>query len=71
VNDLVQLPRRVGAARTDQRSACIAVSVIWSPLNTYVDADVELAPEVSLLLNTVLKDTASSERGARSGPTRS
>jgi bifunctional UDP-N-acetylglucosamine pyrophosphorylase/glucosamine-1-phosphate N-acetyltransferase len=42
--------------------------IIWSPLNTYVDADVELAPEVSLLPGTVLKGHCVVERGARIGP---
>jgi bifunctional UDP-N-acetylglucosamine pyrophosphorylase/glucosamine-1-phosphate N-acetyltransferase len=37
-------------------------------LNTYVDADVELAPEVSLLPGTVLKGHCVIERGAQIGP---
>jgi bifunctional UDP-N-acetylglucosamine pyrophosphorylase/glucosamine-1-phosphate N-acetyltransferase len=42
--------------------------VIWSPHSTYVDADVELGPEVSLLPGTVLKGRCVIERGARIGP---
>ena len=42
--------------------------IMWSPRNTYIDADVELAPEVSLLPGTVLKGHCVIERGAQIGP---
>ena len=46
--------RRGGAARADQRtSGWRAASPCGIPTSTYVDADVELAPEVSLLPGTV------------------
>jgi bifunctional UDP-N-acetylglucosamine pyrophosphorylase/glucosamine-1-phosphate N-acetyltransferase len=69
VNDLVQLARAesVLRGRINQRWLRRGV-IIWSPLNTYIDADVELAAEVSLLPGTVLKGHCVIERGARIGP---
>lgn len=69
VNDLVQLAgaESVLRGRINEKWLHRGV-VIWSPLNTYVDADVELAPEVSLLPGTVLKGHCVIERGARIGP---
>jgi len=69
VNDLVQLAgaESVLRGRINEKWLHRGV-VIWSPLNTYVDAEVELAPEVSLLPGTVLKGHCVIERGARIGP---
>ncbi len=41
---------------------------MWDPAHTYVDADVVLAIEVSLLPGTVLKGRCVVERGAQVGP---
>ena len=41
---------------------------MWSPQNTYVDADVDLSPEVSLLPGTILKGRCIIARGAQIGP---
>ena len=41
---------------------------MWDPARTYVDADVVLAAEVSLLPGTVLKGRCVVERGAQIGP---
>jgi bifunctional UDP-N-acetylglucosamine pyrophosphorylase/glucosamine-1-phosphate N-acetyltransferase len=41
---------------------------MWSPANTYVDADVELAAEVSLLPGTVLRGRCVVASGAEIGP---
>lgn len=69
VNDLVQLAgaEAVMRGRINEKWLHRGV-VIWSPLNTYIDADVELAPEVSLLPGTVLKGHCVVERGAHLGP---
>src|SRR5487761_1255789 len=69
VNDLVQLAgaEAVLRGRINEKWLHRGV-IIWSPLNTYIDADVELAAEVSLLPGTVLKGRCVVERGARIGP---
>jgi bifunctional UDP-N-acetylglucosamine pyrophosphorylase / glucosamine-1-phosphate N-acetyltransferase len=41
---------------------------MWDPEHTYVDADVVLAPEVSLLPGTVLRGRCVIDRGAQIGP---
>jgi bifunctional UDP-N-acetylglucosamine pyrophosphorylase/glucosamine-1-phosphate N-acetyltransferase len=41
---------------------------MWDPLHTYIDADVELAAEVSLLPGCVLKGHCVIEHGAQIGP---
>jgi bifunctional UDP-N-acetylglucosamine pyrophosphorylase/glucosamine-1-phosphate N-acetyltransferase len=41
---------------------------MWNPDDTYVDADVELAAEVSLLPGTILKGHCVIARGAQIGP---
>jgi bifunctional UDP-N-acetylglucosamine pyrophosphorylase/glucosamine-1-phosphate N-acetyltransferase len=41
---------------------------MWDPAHTYVDADVELAPDVSLLPGTMLRGRCVVERGATVGP---
>ena len=69
VNDLLQLAAAEAVLRGRINEKWMARGVImWSPENTYIDADVELAPEVSLLPGTVLKGHCVVERGARIGP---
>lgn len=69
VNDLLQLARAEAVLRGRINERWMHRGVImWSPENTYIDADVELAPEVSLLPGTVLKGRCVVERGARIGP---
>lgn len=69
VNDLVQLAGAEAVLRGRINEKWMGRGVImWSPENTYIDADVELAPEVSLLPGTVLKGHCVVERGARIGP---
>jgi bifunctional UDP-N-acetylglucosamine pyrophosphorylase / glucosamine-1-phosphate N-acetyltransferase len=69
VNDLVQLAGAEAALRQRINERWLRRGVvIWSPHSTYVDADVELGPEVSLLPGTVLKGRCVIERGARIGP---
>jgi bifunctional UDP-N-acetylglucosamine pyrophosphorylase/glucosamine-1-phosphate N-acetyltransferase len=69
VNDLVQLAGAEAVLRQRINEKWLRRGVvIWGPHNTYVDADVELAPEVSLLPGTVLKGRCVIERGARIGP---
>jgi bifunctional UDP-N-acetylglucosamine pyrophosphorylase/glucosamine-1-phosphate N-acetyltransferase len=69
VNDLVQLAsaEAVLRGRINEKWQHRGV-VMWSPESTYVDADVELAHEVSLLPGTVLKGHCVIGRGARIGP---
>ncbi len=69
VNDLVQLAGAEAVLRQRINEKWLRRGVvIWSPHSTYVDADVELGPEVSLLPGTVLKGRCVIERGARIGP---
>lgn len=69
VNDLVQLASAEAVLRDRINEKWLRRGVvIWSPDNTYIDADVELSPEVSLLPGTVLKGHCVIERGARIGP---
>jgi bifunctional UDP-N-acetylglucosamine pyrophosphorylase/glucosamine-1-phosphate N-acetyltransferase len=69
VNDLLQLARAEAVMRGRINEKWMQRGVtLWSPENTYIDADVELAPEVSLLPGTVLKGRCVVERGARIGP---
>jgi len=69
VNDRLQLARaeEVLRRRINERWMLRGVT-IWNPENTYIDADVELAPEVSLLPGTVLRGRCVVERGAQIGP---
>jgi bifunctional UDP-N-acetylglucosamine pyrophosphorylase/glucosamine-1-phosphate N-acetyltransferase len=69
VNNLRQLSEaeRVLRRRINERWLDRGVT-IWSPDDTYIDAEVELAAEVSLLPGTVLKGTCAIEMGARIGP---
>jgi bifunctional UDP-N-acetylglucosamine pyrophosphorylase/glucosamine-1-phosphate N-acetyltransferase len=41
---------------------------MWNPADTYIDADVELAAEVSLLPGTILRGHCLIARGAQIGP---
>ncbi|HEY7930777.1 MAG TPA: NTP transferase domain-containing protein [Acidimicrobiales bacterium] len=69
VNDRVQLAAAESVLRQRINDAWMAEGVtMWDPLATYVDADVTLAEEVSLLPGTVLKGHCVIERGARVGP---
>ena len=69
VNDLLQLARAEAVMRHRINEKWMHRGVIlWSPENTYIDADVQLAAEVSLLPGTVLKGHCVVERGARIGP---
>lgn len=69
VNDLVQLANAESVLRGRINEKWLHRGVVmWSPQNTYIDADVELAHEVSLLPGTVLKGHCVIERGARIGP---
>ena len=69
VNDRLQLARveKVLRARINDQWLARGVTM-WNPAETYVDADVELAPEVSLLPGTVLKGHCVISRGAQIGP---
>ena len=69
VNNLRQLAdaEQVLRRRINERWLDRGVT-IWSPDDTYIDAEVELSSEVSLLPGTVLKGACVIERGARIGP---
>jgi bifunctional UDP-N-acetylglucosamine pyrophosphorylase/glucosamine-1-phosphate N-acetyltransferase len=69
VNDRLQLAaaEAVLRARINDRWMQRGVTM-WDPLHTYIDADVELAAEVSLLPGCVLKGHCVIEHGAQVGP---
>ena len=69
VNDRLQLAaaESVLRRRINERWMLRGVTM-WDPDHTYVDADVVLAPEVSLLPGTVLKGHCVIGRGASIGP---
>lgn len=69
VNDRVQLAsaEAVLRARINERWMQRGVTM-WDPARTYVDADVKLAPEVSLLPGCVLRGHCVIEGGAQIGP---
>ncbi len=69
VNDRAQLAHAevVLRRRINERWMRRGVTM-WDPEHTYVDADVVLAPEVSLLPGTILKGRCVIERGAQIGP---
>lgn len=69
VNDRSQLAtaEAVLRGRINERWMQRGVTM-WNPAHTYVDADVELSPEVSLLPGTVLKGRCVIGRGAQIGP---
>jgi bifunctional UDP-N-acetylglucosamine pyrophosphorylase/glucosamine-1-phosphate N-acetyltransferase len=69
VNDRLQLARAEVALRRRINDQWLARGVtMWNPAETYVDADVELAAEVSLLPGTILKGHCVIARGAQIGP---
>ncbi|MHB8379927.1 MAG: bifunctional UDP-N-acetylglucosamine diphosphorylase/glucosamine-1-phosphate N-acetyltransferase GlmU [Acidimicrobiales bacterium] len=69
VNDRLQLARAEAVLRRRINDQWLARGVtMWDPDATYVDVDVELAAEVSLLPGTILKGHCVIARGARIGP---
>jgi len=69
VNDRLQLARAEAVLRRRINDQWLARGVtMWDPDATYVDADVELAAEVSLLPGTILKGHCVVARGAQIGP---
>lgn len=69
VNDRLQLARAEAVMRLRINEKWMLRGVtIWNPHNTYIDADVDVAPEVSLLPGTVLRGHCVIERGAQIGP---
>jgi len=69
VNDHLQLARAESVLRRRINDQWLARGVtMWNPDATYIDADVELAAEVSLLPGTILKGKCVIARGAQIGP---
>ena len=69
VNDRLQLARAEAVLRRRINDQWMARGVtMWNPDATYIDADVELAAEVSLLPGTILKGHCVIARGAQIGP---
>ena len=69
VNDRLQLARAEAVLRRRINDQWLARGVtMWDPDTTYVDADVELAAEVSLMPGTILKGRCVIARGAQIGP---
>jgi bifunctional UDP-N-acetylglucosamine pyrophosphorylase/glucosamine-1-phosphate N-acetyltransferase len=69
VNDRAQLADAEAVLRGRINAAWMMNGVtMWDPSNTYVDADVLIEPDVSLLPGTVLKGRCVIERGAQVGP---
>jgi bifunctional UDP-N-acetylglucosamine pyrophosphorylase/glucosamine-1-phosphate N-acetyltransferase len=69
INDRRQLARAEAVMRQRINDQWLTRGVtMWSPANTYVDADVELAAEVSLLPGTVLRGRCVVASGAEIGP---
>ena len=69
VNDRLQLATAEIAMRDRINERWMKRGVtMWDPSQTYIDADVELAQEVSLLPGTVLKGKCIIARGAQIGP---
>lgn len=69
VNDRVQLAAAETVLRQRVNASWMARGVtMWDPAHTYLDVDVELAAEVSLLPGTVLKGHCVIARGAQIGP---
>ena len=69
VNDRSQLAAAEAVLRSRINEKWLQRGVtMWDPTHTYIDADVELAAEVSLLPGTVLKGHCVIERGAQIGP---
>lgn len=69
VNDRLQLAKSEVVLRKRINDQWLARGVtMWDPANTYVDADVELAADVTLLPGTILKGHCVIARGAHLGP---
>lgn len=69
INDRRQLARAEAVMRQRINDQWLTRGVtMWSPATTYVDADVELAVDVSLLPGTVLRGRCVIGRGAEIGP---
>lgn len=69
VNDRVQLAAAEAELRTRINERWMRRGVtMWDPASTYVDADVELAEDVSLLPGTIVKGTCRIDAGAQIGP---
>jgi bifunctional UDP-N-acetylglucosamine pyrophosphorylase/glucosamine-1-phosphate N-acetyltransferase len=69
INDRRQLARAEALMRHRINDRWLTRGVtMWSPTTTYVDADVELAADVSLLPGTVLRGHCVIGRGAEIGP---
>lgn len=69
INDRLQLAHAETVLRRRINDQWLARGVtMWNPDATYVDADVELAAEVSLLPGTILKGHCVIARGAQIGP---
>jgi len=69
VNDRVQLAAAEAELRRRINERWMRRGVtMWDPASTYVDADVELAEDVSLLPGTVIKGTCRIGEGAQIGP---
>lgn len=69
VNDRRQLASAEAVLRTRINDRWMKRGVtMWDPQHTYVDADVELAPEVTLLPGCVLRGRCVIDRGAQIGP---
>ena len=69
VNDRAQLASAEAALRQRINQEWMTRGVtMWDPGHTYVDADVQMEPDVSLLPGTILKGHCVLERGAQVGP---
>jgi bifunctional UDP-N-acetylglucosamine pyrophosphorylase/glucosamine-1-phosphate N-acetyltransferase len=69
VNDRVQLSAAESELRTRINERWMQRGVtMWDPASTYVDAEVQLAEDVSLLPGTIVKGTCRIEAGAQIGP---
>lgn len=69
INDRAQLAAAEGEMRRRINERWMQRGVtMWDPRHTYVDADVELAPDVSLLPGTVLRGRCRVGAGAIIGP---
>jgi bifunctional UDP-N-acetylglucosamine pyrophosphorylase/glucosamine-1-phosphate N-acetyltransferase len=69
VNDRAQLAVAEAALRERINLDWMMAGVtMWDPSSTYIDADVRIEPDVSLLPGTILKGRCVIERGAQIGP---
>lgn len=69
INDRRQLAHAEKVLRTRINDQWMTRGVtMWNPEATYIDADVDLSPEVSLLPGTILKGRCVIARGAQIGP---